>query len=53
MSRFELELVCSSHGLNQEELIVNFFPYYLLHQYILGNSYMYNSVLGTMGNQEI
>lgn len=51
MSRFEVELVSCSHRLNQEELIVNLLPYYLFNQYILGKSYVYNSVLGTMGKR--
>lgn len=58
MSRFEVELVGSSHDLNQEDLIDNFLSVifsfcYSFNQYILGNSYMHNNVLGTMEDQEI
>lgn len=48
----------SSHDLNQEDLIDNFLSVifsfcYSFNQYILGNSYMHNNVLGTMEDQEI
>lgn len=49
MSRFEVEVVSSSHGLNQEELVDNFLSVIHSNQYILDTSCMYNSVQGTMG----
>ena len=49
MSRFGIELVGSSHGLNQEELIDHCLSVvYLINTYV-GDSYMTNSVLGIMG----
>lgn len=49
MSRFKVELIGSSHGLNQKELIYNFLSVVYLINIYVGDSYMTNSVLGIMG----